>query len=135
MMRYFRTGNASRPYNVSGKMVYFESTGRSPGGGTFGIYGTSDESLASAIASYGPPIYEIQQDQYDELKKNSTTILQQSQLSIPVTQQNLAQQVATPAAGGGDADDVSELILEAADMDPDVDPSPRPARNKRATKK
>lgn len=68
MTRYFKTANASRPFEAGGFVFHFVPT-ISLGGRTEGVYVTSRDEEANALANHGPPIREITLADYEDIQK------------------------------------------------------------------
>lgn len=69
-MRYFYTGNASRPIKIAGQGIQFERL-RLSGGAWKGVYATENEEIADTLATMEK---EISQQEYEGLKKNKRGI-------------------------------------------------------------
>lgn len=125
-MRYFKTGNASRPYHVGGQAIYFESVHRNGAGALRGIYATDSGQLASLLAKHGPPIHEIGEEEYQTEKKKATNSSPQSNFKPAGPQLRSAPpKTATPVAEPQSAKDAKEpaknkvaddLIIEDLDV-------------------
>lgn len=113
-MKYFKTGNASRPYHVGGQAIYFESVHRNGAGSLRGIFATDNEALAAQLVFHGPPIHQISEEEYLTEKKKATLSSPQSNFK-PVGPQlrSQAPATATPAAEPPSAKKEAEPIPSA----------------------
>ena len=69
-MRYFRTSNATRKYKVGTYVFSFEKLSFASGA-WMGVAEIDDEESGEALASYGPPVVEIDEKEYTDLKKKN----------------------------------------------------------------
>lgn len=68
MARFFKTGNATRPYKKDGLIFEFEPLVYASGT-WIGALEEGREERAEIIASYGPPVSEISEAEFLDLKK------------------------------------------------------------------
>lgn len=66
--RYFRTGNANRPYKKEGHIFEFERI-EFQSGTWLGVSVETDETRADVLKGFGGPVAEISENEYKELKK------------------------------------------------------------------
>lgn len=101
-MRYFKTSNASRRYTVGKNHFTFEAVEQS--GGTWsGVLAIEDDAAADELAGANiPQIEEINQEEYDEVKKKLPTSTPASSATVrPLPGSGQPQQVVEGAAATG----------------------------------
>jgi hypothetical protein len=112
--RYFYTGNASRTYKKSGLVFTFDPLEFS-GGSWSGTLAVENPEQAEVLASFGPPVKEVKEAEYTQLKKKLTTNLKPSSYEQPSEKQP-EKQAAPPVVN-----DVSdELSFSKVGTDEDV---------------
>lgn len=82
MTRYFKTTNASRPYPIGGGVrIHFEPL-QFMGGAWAGALAVTDNGKAAALATHGPPVEEINEEEYARLKKKRFFTPRDSRISL-----------------------------------------------------
>ena len=121
-MRYFYTGNATRPYR-SGRLTFtFEVCG-GVGGQRFGFL-EAEGDAAEALASLGPPVREITAEEYGKLKKNKQSGEPRWLVSLPSLQGQSKQNLSAALAGNPPASMAAITVerVQAAESPPSNEP-------------
>lgn len=95
--KYFKTGNASRTFKTKDHAFRFERL-IFDNGAWLGVYETEDEAEAKVLASYGPPIHEINESEYSELKKKPNLSYVQSEEEATSEEEEPEQEENAPTA-------------------------------------
>lgn len=118
-MKYFKTGNASRLYKKDKLTFEFERISYQSGS-WLGVLAEPDEERAEVLISYGPPVKEITETEYNELKKKPNSTSHISVVSEPTpTEPEKPEEEVVPDAVENLED---ELDFRTAPEDIDVNP-------------
>jgi hypothetical protein len=121
--RFFKTGNASRRYRKDGFVFDFEPLFFS-GGSWLGTLVVDDGKQAESLAKFGPPVYEIEEAEYEELKKklNSNNLVS----SQPQPQTNESESSEPESAPSVAESLESELGFSKVKEDSDIPEEAKP---------
>lgn len=98
--KFFKTGNATRSYKKDGLVFNFEPL-IFANGTWIGALEEKDEERAAVLADYGPPVKEITEEEFLELKKKPNLNSHISEISEPTqTEPTQTEQEVAPAVEG-----------------------------------
>lgn len=124
-MRYFKTSNASRPYQTGGYTFTFEPVDQN-GGIWSGVLAVVDDAAASVLAAAAlPQITELTAEQYETLKKkplmpsgSSRVLPKPPQVSL---QPPARAEAAAPVAPSSSTAEEASVFLETTDAEPPLE--------------